>query len=304
MTSTRVRRTKTRTRPAAVAQPVNIFGMPADRDTIFCDHRGIQKARIEKRQRKLIAKSAFIKFFLHAGERLRCLTTAYAPVDRLEKLLIGPAFLFFRRSLLIFTDQRILHTPTRFNRSPRGSVSQITYADMAALNLKGRTLTVHYKNGRQERFPYIGRAERKKLQTLLDEVQLTPKAPNHLGGRTHLCPSCTEPLKTAARTCSACRLRFKTGTQALWHALLIPGGGYFFSRHPATGVMVGVTEVVLGVLTAFVWSAFSRELPVSNAMLLLPPSGLLFIKSIAAFHARRLIGEGTPANRDYVQRKL
>ncbi len=301
MRPARARRTETRSRSAAVAQPLNIFGMPADRDTIFSDHRGIPKARIEKRQRKLIAKSALIKFFLHAGERLRCLTTAVTPADTLEKLLTGPAFLFFRRSLLIFTDQRILHIPTRFNRSPHSAVSQIAFSGLAGVDLKGRTLRVRYKNGRQEAFTYLGRAERKKIRNMLDEMRLT-KDDTHSAGRVHLCPSCANPLKPADRRCSACNLRFKTAAQALWWALVIPGGGYFFSRHLLAGAIVGLAEVVLAVITALAWRPFTADVQAMTAVLL-PAGGLMLVKSIAAVHAGRLVDEKMPAKQDYIQRK-
>jgi hypothetical protein len=301
MTPTRVQRPENLA--VAVGQPLSIFGMPADRETIFSDHHGIQKSRIERRQRKLIAKSAFIKFFLRAGERLRCLTTAYAPTDLLDQLLTGPAFLIFNRSFLIFTNRRILHVPTHFNRSPHSAVSQIAFEDVAAVDLKGRDLIVRYKNGRQETFPYTGRAERKKIKMLLSQLPLSPKEGDHLQDRVHLCPSCSHPIEISTSICPACKLRFKSKAQARWRALLVPGGGYFFSHHPAAGVSVGLVECLLAGIAAFAWSAFNQGIPISVAMLVLPMGGLTLIKCISVFHAGRLIAEQMPENQDFVQQR-
>ena len=95
-------------------QPLSIFGVPVERDTIFSDHKGNYRNRVEKRQRQLIVKTTFVKFFLSHDERILCLTTAYSPISVLEQVLTGPAFLFFKRALLVFTDKRILHIPTYF----------------------------------------------------------------------------------------------------------------------------------------------------------------------------------------------
>ena len=55
------------TSPNIFARPLSIFGVPVDRETIFSNHKGMYKSRIEKRQRKLIVKTTHlnIKFFLH-----------------------------------------------------------------------------------------------------------------------------------------------------------------------------------------------------------------------------------------------
>ena len=43
-----------------------IFGLPIDRETLFSNHKQVYKKRIEKRQRRLIVKLAFLTH--HGGK--------------------------------------------------------------------------------------------------------------------------------------------------------------------------------------------------------------------------------------------
>ena len=42
----------------------DLDGLPFDADTMFADHKGVFKPRIEKKQRKLAGKLLFLKEFL------------------------------------------------------------------------------------------------------------------------------------------------------------------------------------------------------------------------------------------------
>jgi hypothetical protein len=289
---------------SAAVLPLTIFGMEADREVIFSDHRGNHRPAIEKRQRKLIAKSAFVKFFLKSEERLRCLTTGYSPVRLMEKIFAGPALPFFKRAIFIFTDRRILHIPTRFNGTPHSTVSQIAYADCAAIELKGHTLSIRYKNGRIENFSSIGRPERKRLKSILTKLTLPPKEANRVEQRIHLCPSCGNPLKGDSGLCLACKLRFKTKSQALLRAILIPGGGYFFSHHNFFGTVIAVLESILFVATAVMWSSYLTGQPVAWEWLSGPVAAIILIKWIAAYHAKMLIADRMPSAAHFVPHKV
>jgi hypothetical protein len=285
-------------------QPLTIFGVPVNRDIIFADHKGVAKRGVEKRQRKLIAKTTFIKFFLHHGERIHCLTTTYSPTGFVEQVLTGPAFLFFKRAILLFTDKRILHVPTRFNRTPVGTVSQIMYEDCAQLKLNGRCLAIKYKNGQQETFLYIGRPEKKKLKTFLETIKLTPKEAGQVNSQTYLCPSCTHPLDRTSKSCPVCHLDFKSDLQAKIRSLLIPGGGYFYGRYPIMGVITGLVESVLISFLIFKWSCLSQGMPVRIGLLVLLACTFILAKGIAAFHACQLIRNWVPEKSDYAMRKI
>lgn len=285
-------------------RPLSIFGVPVDRKIIFSDFKGRYKSRIEKRQRRLIVKSTFIKFFLHHDESIRCLTTGYSPISALEQLYTGLAFFFFKRAIFVFTNKRILHIPTRFNRSTIDAVSQVWYEDCAHLDLKGRTLVVKYKDGSEEHFPYIGRKERKKLKMLLASIQLKPKSAGNLNSRGHLCPSCTNVLDPKSNLCPTCKLPFKSGFQAKLRSLLLPGGGYFYTRHMVLGTLLGIAEI--GVATKMLLDviALSKGVHVDLGWMAVLTFGLIAEKLISAYHTDQLTQNFIPEPKDFAVRKI
>ena len=285
-------------------RPLSIFGVPVDRETIFSDHKGRYKSKIEKRQRRLIVKTTFIKFFLHADECIRCLTTGYSPISALEQLFTGLAFLFFKRAIFAFTDKRILHIPTRFNRSSFGAVSQVWYEDCAHLSLKGRALVVKYKNGSEEQFPYIGRREKKKLKALLSAIQLKPKAAGNLNARVKLCPSCTNVLDAQSHICPTCKIKFKTGFQAKLRSLLLPGGGYFYTRHTILGAVLGLMEVAVMVKLILDGIALGQGMAVNLGWMAVLTFALIAEKLISAYHTEQLTKDLIPVSKDFAVRKI
>lgn len=285
-------------------RPLSIFGIPVDRKTIFSDYKGNYKSRIEKRQRRLIVKTTFIKFFLRKDERIRCLTTGYTSISALEQLFTGLAFLFFKRAIFAFTDKRILHIPTRFDRSTLGSISQILYEDCAHIGLKGRSLVVKYKDGREEQFPYIGRKERKKLKVLLSSINLKPKSAGKLNARVHLCPSCTNPLDADSATCPTCKLEFKSGFQAKLRSLLIPGGGYFYTGHPVLGTLLGILEIVAVAKLVLDGIALNNGFSVDLGWMAVLTFALIGAKSVGAYHTEQLTENFIPEPKDFAVRKI
>jgi hypothetical protein len=285
-------------------QPLTIFGLPVDRDTIFSDPKGNYKKRIEKRQRKLLVKTTFVKFFLQHGERILCLSTGYSPVNILEQVLTGPAFLYFKRALFIFTDRRILHIPTRFNHSARSAISQISYDDCAHITLKGRSLDVVYKNDRHECFHYLGSKERKKISALLESIAPKIKDTGLHRQRVYLCPSCTNILQAQESICPTCKMAFKSSLNAKLRSILIPGGGYLYNRYMLPGVAVGLLETAL--LTCIVYSLASLNagLPANIGMIALFLGLLIAEKSITAFHAHHLIEDFIPEEKNFALRKI
>ena len=285
-------------------QPLTIFGLPVDRKTIFMNHKGRYKARIEKRQRRLIAKTTFVNFFLKTNERICCLTTGYSPITALEQLLTGLAFLFFKRAFFIFTDNRILHLPARIDHFSPSAISQILFEDCARIEIKGRALVMHYKTGKQEMFPYINRRERPRIKSLLKKITLEPKEAGKLHGRAYLCPSCTQVLEEKTTVCSACKLQFKSVVQAKVRALLIPAGGYFYNNYPVFGFAVGILESMLLAAFVFQWSHYHSGTPVNLGVMLLLGGALIIEKIIACFHSQKLTQELIPEEKEFAMRKV
>jgi hypothetical protein len=285
-------------------QPLTIFGLPVERDTIFSDHKGSYKKRIEKRQRKLLVKTTFVKFFLQHDERILCLTTGYSPVSVLEQVLTGPAFLFFKRALFIFTDRRILHIPTRFNHSTRSAISQIAYGDCAQIALKGRSLNIVYKNGKYECFHYLGIKERKKIGVLLTSIAPELKETGAYRQRVYLCPSCTNILDTRESFCPTCKMAFKSSLKARLRSILIPGGGYLYNRYTFPGVAVGLLETVLLICLVYSLASLNAGLPVNFGVIGFFLGLLVAEKFITTFHAQHLIEDFIPEEKDFALRKI
>ena len=65
--------------------------------------------------------------------------------------------------------------------------------------MKGMTLVGEYKEGRKEKFPYIGGRERKKIRVLMASTSLEGE-PSKTKGRSHLCPRCTEELEEVGKS--------------------------------------------------------------------------------------------------------
>ncbi len=285
-------------------RPISIFGVPVERDTIFTDHKGNYKIRVEKRQRKLIIKTTFIKFFLHQNERILCLTTGYSPISVLEQVLTGPAFLYFKRAIFVFTEKRILQILTRPDNASHSAIAQIMYSDCSQINLKGRSLIIEYKNGREEHFHYMGRKEKRKLKKLLESIALAPKEAGRLNQRVYLCPSCTNVLDTGKPVCPTCRMAFKSGLKAKLRSLLIPGGGYLYSRHTLPGIAIGLLETVLLSYLFFNLAALNARIPVNFGMMTLFGAIYIIEKFITAFHSQQLTQAFIPEEKDYAMRKI
>jgi hypothetical protein len=119
-----------------------------------------------------------------------------------------------------------------------------------------------------------------------------------------LCPSCTHVLNTQNSVCSTCKLNFKSEWQARIRSYLIPGGGYFYSRHKFFGSLIGGVEVAVVLKLAYDWIALNQGLSINLGLTAVLSAGLLGEKLITAFHAQQLIQNFIPERKDYAMRKL
>ncbi|MDJ0781389.1 MAG: hypothetical protein QNJ22_05425 [Desulfosarcinaceae bacterium] len=277
-------------------KPLTIFGFPVDRQLIFTNAGGYYKKSMEKRQRKLISRVAFLRYFMHYGEKLLFLSTGYSPIGILEQMLTGPLFLFFKRAIFIFTDKRIIHVPTRFNRGHRRALSQILYADCQRIHFNGRALVVTYQNGQRESFPYMGAPELRKLQKILTRLPIGSGKSSQNPHRTALCPNCHNLLSDGSELCPACQLAFKTGFKARLRSLLLPGGGYFYSRNPLPGMVSAGIEILLMGLYVITCLDFANGLEYAHTFLPIMGAAYLVMKLITAFHAHLLVQSSIPEN--------
>lgn len=273
-----------------------IFGLPIDRDLMFSNHRGLFKKRIEKRQRKLIVKLAFLKPFLKRGEKLLLVTTCYSPLGSLGQYLTGFLFIYLKRSLLVFTNMRVFHVPTTPNYKYRHSLAQIDYNGCSAINLKGGVLNVVFARfNKIEFFRNVRVGERRKLRALLETHIKTRGLKEAMSGRNFLCPRCTRALVPGEYRCERCQLKFKSKVKAILMSVLVPGGGYLYARHYLLGLLCAAVEIFLLVYFVFALLDAIQGLSASIPYAVVTGAIYLTIKTIALIHSTELPSEFIPA---------
>ena len=271
-----------------------IFGIPVNREILFSNYKNVYKKKIEKRQRKLIVKISFIKPFIKENERVLLITTGYSPISTIERYLIGWLFIYLKRSLFIFTNQRIFHVPTTPIYSFRNSITQILYPYCKSIYMSGKTLVVEYtKWGKKEKFIGIAGKEKSKIKQLLKTINFEAKE-GEGSKRIHLCPRCTNELSKGNYICESCKLKFKTNAMAIIISIIFPGGGYFFTRQYFLGIIAALTEIVLLIYLASSWvNALNGD---ENGIfsLAIYTFAILFVKAISILHSLDFIKEFIP----------
>lgn len=271
-----------------------IFGLPVDRKVLFSNHKNVYKKKIEKRQRKLIIKISFLKPFIRNNERVLCITTGHTPVTILEKLGIGWLFIYLKRCLLVFTDQRVLSIPTTPVYKYRNAITEILYGSCKSIRIKGRSLIVDYKKtSAVEKFFSLAGKEKKKIINLLKNITLKSDG-NSVDKRTNLCPRCGTPLVETKRVCEECELKFKTKLIATFLAFVLPGGGYFYVRQYFLGAMAALLEIALFSDVAIAINDFSNGIHTGYLWLIAAPLVLILEKIVAVIHAHIFIEHFIP----------
>ncbi len=269
-----------------------IFGIPVDPEVLFADDQNVYRARIERRQRQLIVKLAFIRSFLHPGERVILITTAYSPLRLAEQFLTAGLFLDLERALLVWTNYRILHVPVGRLRRYRHVIAQVRYGDILAIRLRRGALEIDYKKGTSEKFKAVDYAERPKIRQLLPALPLSPKMITP-SARTHFCPRCARSLIKPVPRCRNCGLAFKTKKRLRAATLLSPGGGYLYLRHRRPFLYFLMAEaaaasVGVGLLLSQGGDALTR------GPLWLALTALVALRALAWCHSTHLLGDFVP----------
>lgn len=144
------------------------LNLPINREICFSNHKEEFKEKIMKNQTKILARFVpFLKLLLEPGEEVWLGVEATSPMSFLEQWTTGWVIYYLKRCVLIFTNKRILHFPTKHDFKPKHSVSQIRYGDIEEFKLSGflgRVLKIEYKSGKKEKFYYINQENSKNLE--------------------------------------------------------------------------------------------------------------------------------------------
>ena len=200
------------------------------------------------RQKRLLQRfSAHLRRALRNGELLLLATPAVQKSTVLDKIYLG--FLLsnhFRYCVLVFSTQRIFVFPTGSDFLPRRSLSAIELGDVEATDLAGilsTRLRVRFRNGSSESFRLVYEGVRSHLERQLPSL-LSKTASGH-GERVFLCPNCYALIPKDTYACSSCGTHFKTPDEARRRSLLIPGGGYFYTKEYFYGILDAFAESIL-----------------------------------------------------------
>ncbi len=274
--------------------------LPIRGETAFANARGKFQEKIKKQQLKYLRDHVEdLQHVLEAGEEILLAARGASPFTAVEQLTTGLLMHHIKKCIIVLTDRRILHFPSNYRFKPRDSVAQIRFQDLESFKGK-RRVTLRYKNGQKEVFSQIKNG--KRFVQLLKKLITTSSTSSQHGGRQHLCPRCVAPLAKDRFTCPRCRLEFKEPGAASLYSIFIPGGGYFYTRHPWIGFGDAVTELVLILYTLVFILQYFMSSERDTALLLV---GLLFgatlvvEKMITVYHARHFIKEYIPVEKKF-----
>ena len=273
------------------------FGLPLNQEIAFSDHKNIYKRNLEKQQTKLLKKILPVKTFFEDREKILLVTPACSPITALEKLLAGYWIFCIKRCLLVFTDRRILHMPTKSNYSYKNSLAQIMHGDLQEITLKGKSLVCKYKNGEKEMFHSLD-INLKKLKAFLDSMSLGGPM-SKTKRRSHLCPRCRAELENNKYTCPSCRLIFKNKKEAKRISWVYPGGGYFFTRRPLLGILDAIAETFLIIMVAFAFIRLWANEEGMEIALMIFCVALAYEKLITVYETGRFIKEYIPVEKEF-----
>jgi hypothetical protein len=290
--------------PAGFLGP-QIFGLPVDRDTLFSNHNTVYKKRIEKRQRKLFVKISFLKPFLQKGEQILLITSGYSPLKSLANYLTGFLFVYLKRSLFVFTNYRIIHVPTTASYNYKNSIAMVAYAGCQSIALKGGNLIAHFagKGKKIEKFKAIAVSERKKIRALLKKKLPLSGTKVQLARRIHLCPRCTHALAEGQFKCKKCQLKFKSRLMAAISSIILPGGGYFYTRQYLLGFLDALVELAFLCFFGYLITDLRNHIPVSPLHMAMIPV-FLYLKIAAVIHSSHFVSEFIPRRRKIRLRKI
>jgi hypothetical protein len=259
-----------------------------DEATMFGDAQGQRSARVEKKQRKWLGRvEPFIGSILEDGETVLRVVPALSPFSMLAALTIGNFYHAVKRCLLVFTDRRIVQVYANYRLMPRSSYAEVRYSHLRSAARRMGVLSLDYTDGSKERFQGI--SDRKAIDRILaDRVG----APGASGRRVHLCPRCASRLTPGVYTCHECRLAFKSKSEGRRLSLLLPGGGYFYTRHPWLGASQALSEGFLIVMLFVIFSIQGDDKLAGIAILV---AAVPLLKMLTIYHTDGFVEEFLPS---------
>ncbi len=231
-------------------------------DVAFSDAQGHERPRVRKATDQTFSRlQEILPRVLQSREVVLYVLAAQAPISPLAQLFLGWQAYGFTRAILVLTNLRLL----RFRIRSKGwnrwvwdqGLQSVALGDISEARVKGfflsPQLSLHYRDGRKERYWRLRMRDAKKLKTILPPLlQNSTGAVSPTGGMIPLCPKCLATLSPNTYRCSQCGQVFKD-EKTLRRFLLIPGGEYFYVGQNHIGALHGLAQTMwlLAVLAVF-----------------------------------------------------
>ncbi len=276
-------------------QPVRTnspWGFPVREDVAFTDLHGIARRGAGKGARGAIKKlQEPLRKILEPGEVVLYLARGQVMPGKLQRYTQGTQSHFLRPGALILTNQRLLHLSLKWNGKWNRNLRSARWGDVKEGHVTGLRygrLHLEYRQGLKETFWRIPKSGARKIQLLLDI--LLPASAGETSTALSMasyCPDCLAALTPGIYQCRHCGLKFKNGKTLLLHALLIPGGAYFYVGYDLFGVAhASVDMTILSSLVGWVLALMGRVPP--HMRVAAPPTQFTYVV-LTAFLASALV---------------
>lgn len=230
--------------PQIIPDPSGLLLRP---DTLYTNSKGEEKRGLHKSADKLLAKlCAPLLRLLQKDEAVLFVCRAQAPLGPLEQFLGGMHTHYQGTSVLVFTNKRLLHFLVKSNGDWKRMLRQLAWGAVAGAEVKGflgKKLELRYRNGVTESYWKLKNSDASKIQVLLRPLlEASAGEANASQGVASICPECFAPLTLKVYTCPQCGLPFKDEKTLMWRAILIPGGGLFYTDQWLLGTLSAIYE--------------------------------------------------------------
>jgi len=240
--------------PEQSTQLSSFEGVRIREDTLYSNSRGKEKGGIRRRAQGAIhlLQDALLRI-LGQDEAILYVAPAQALPSELEQFLffavVGLGTKTYRRGALFLSNTRLLYLTVGRNGEWQRSIRSARWGDIDEAKVKGwltPTLHIKYRNGTREPYWHLRRDDAKKIKVLI--AALLPASSSEAaasGGMAHLCPDCLFTLTPGVYKCARCGLLFKDERTMIRRALMFPGLGYLYARHPRVAVLDFLLEVLV-----------------------------------------------------------
>ncbi len=280
--------------PGQTARISSPGGIPLREDVLFTDTRGVERHGGNQRIKLAIERLRQpLGKILEPGEVVLYLTRGQVMPGKLQRYTQGTQSHYLAPAALVLTNRRLLHLSLKWNGRWNRNVRSAQWGDMKEAQittlLYGR-LHVEYRNGSTETYWRIPKSGALKIKPLLDI--LLPASPGETSealSMVSLCPDCLTALTPGVYKCRHCGRKFKDGKTLLVHALLIPGGAYFYVGLDLFGVLHAcIDAAILAYMMLWVLAALGKVHPQVRAGA--PPTTFTYA-ALAIFLASALVFE-------------